>query len=179
MAISRQTKESQVSEFGELLKAAKMTVFADYTGVSVGELQELRRSARESNVVIKVIKNRLVRVSLQQQESLKGVDTSLLTGHLLYAISAEDEVAPAQILAQFAKTHPQLQLIGGLDSLAAKMLSTATVKSLASLPSKDQLRGMLVSTIAAPLTQLMGVISGAQRGFVQVLAQKADKANLN
>lgn len=174
MAISRETKERQVAEFSDMLSAAKMTVFAQYSGISVAELQELRRSARESGVTIKVVKNRLVRVALEQNESYKKADTGALTGQLLYATSSEDEVAPAQVLAQFGKTHDQLKLAGGFDP-SGTVLDQAAVKALADLPTKDQLRGMLVSTIAAPLTKVLGVVNGAQRGFVQVISQQAEK----
>ncbi|MBC7746677.1 50S ribosomal protein L10 [Pedobacter sp.] len=174
MAISRDKKRSLVSEFSEALASSKMTVAASYAGVSVAELQELRRTARESGVTIKVIKNRLVRVALEQSDTFKKADTSLLQGPLLYALSAVDEVAPAQVIAAFAKKHPQMELIAGFDASGAS-LDTAAVKVLADLPTKDQLRGMVVSTIAAPLTQMLGVLNGAQRGFAQVLSQHSEK----
>lgn len=173
MAITRDTKESQVAAVSELLASARMTAFAQYQSVSVADLQELRRAAREAGVTIKVVKNRLVRVAMQQADTYKNTDTSLLTSQLLYAVSADDEVAPAQVLAKFAKTHPELKLAGGFDG-EGTALSEANIKVLADLPSKDQLRGMLVGTIAAPLTQFMGVVNGAQRGFVQVLSQRSE-----
>ncbi len=173
MAISRDKKQALVNEFATALAESKMTVAAAYGGLSVADLQELRRTAREAGVTIKVIKNRLVRVALASIDSHKDADTSLLEGQLLYAMSAEDEVAPAQVLAVFAKTHETVQLIAGYDS-TGKALDTAAVKALADLPTKDQLRGMVVSTIAAPLTQMLGVMNGAQRGFAQVLSQRAE-----
>src|SRR6266496_4888587 len=99
MAISRDKKQTLVSELGGLLGSAKMTTYAAYEGLSVADLQELRRAAREANVTVKVVKNRLVRVALEQSETLKNVDTSTLKGQLLYAMSDSDEVAPAQALA--------------------------------------------------------------------------------
>lgn len=173
MAISRQTKEAQVAEFAELLSAAKLTVFAQYQGLTVKELQSLRRAARESGVTIKVVKNRLVRVAMSQTEQLKDVDTSLMKGQLLYAMSADDEVAPAQVLATFAKTHDALQLIGAVDA-AGTLMEQADVKALASLPTKDQLRGMLVGTIAAPLSGFVNVLAGNVRGVLNVLNARAE-----
>ena len=82
----------------------------------MAELQELRKAAREANVVIKVVKNRLVRVALQGIDTYKEAETDLLVGQLVYAISAEDEVMPAKVLDTFAKTHPALQLAGGFSS---------------------------------------------------------------
>lgn len=173
MAISRQTKETQVAELAELLGAAKLTVCAQYQGLTVKELQSLRRAAREANVTIKVVKNRLVRVALSQTEALKDVGTSALTGQLLYALSSEDEVAPAQVLAKFAKEHEALKLVSAIDATGT-VLAEADVKALANLPTKDQLRGILVGTIAAPLTGFVNVMAGNVRGVLNVLNARAE-----
>jgi len=174
MAISRDKKNTLVAELADLFAGAKGTAGAAYAGISVADMQQLRAAARENNVVIKVVKNRLVRVALSQNEKFANADTSLLTGQLVYAFSSEDEVAPAQILAAFAKKHPQVTLVAGFDG-TGKSLDTATVNALANLPTKDQLRGQVVSVIAAPLTQFLGVANGAQRGFAQVLSQRAEQ----
>ncbi|MEI7689969.1 MAG: 50S ribosomal protein L10, partial [Candidatus Saccharibacteria bacterium] len=172
MAISRDKKNTLVAELTELFATAKGTVGAAYTGLSVKNLQELRAAARANDVVIKVAKNRLVRVALGSNDKFKAADTSLLTGQLIYAFSSTDEVAPAQVLAKFAKSHPELKLVAGFDN-SGTTLDTATVIALSTLPTKDQLRGQLVSVIAAPLTGFLGVANGAQRSFAQVLSQRA------
>ena len=173
MAITRDKKNTLVAELAELFASAKGTVGATYTGLSVANLQELRASARENNVVIKVAKNRLVRVALAGNDKFKSADTSLLTGQLVYAFSDADEVASAQVMAKFAKSHPELKLVVGFDGSGAS-LDTAMVMAMATLPTKDQLRGQLVSVIAAPLSQFLSVANGAQRGFAQVLSQRAE-----
>ena len=173
MAISRDKKQQLVTELNELLSSAKSTAVASYPGVTVAQMQELRKIARESGVTIKVVKNRLVRVAMSEIPALKETDTSLLTGQLIYAFSSEDEVAPAQILAKFAKTTPAVELVAGFDN-SGTAFSTEEIKALANLPTKDQLRGQVVSVIAAPLTQFLGVANGAQRGFAQVLSQRAE-----
>lgn len=174
MAISRDKKTELVSELTNVLASAKLTAAAKYSGLGVADLQDLRRTARQADVTIKVVKNRLLRVAMEQSDKFKDADKSLLEGQLLYAYSVDDEVAPAQVLANFAKTHPEVELVAGF-SADGKALDTASVKALADLPSKDQLRGQVVGVIAAPLTQMLGVINGAQRGFAQVLSQQADK----
>lgn len=173
MAITRDKKLTLVAELAELFANAKGSAGAAYTGLSVADMQELRANARAVGVTILVVKNRLVRVALQQSDKFKDADTSLLTGQLVYAFSNEDEVASAQVLANFAKKNPALKLIVGFDG-SGVTLDTAAVTALASLPSKDQLRGQVVSVIAAPLTQFLGVANGAQRGFAQVLSQRAE-----
>jgi large subunit ribosomal protein L10 len=175
MAISRAQKEQQVAELSELLAASRMTVMAQYSGMSVTNSQALRSKAKENNTTIKVVKNRLVKVALDQVEALKGADTSLLNGQLLYAFNPDDEVAPAQALAQFAKEHPELKLIGAIDA-EGNTLDEAQITRLASLPSKDQLRGQLVGVLAGPARGLVTVLSGNLRGLVNVL--NAHKDNL-
>lgn len=172
MAITRQKKETQVAELAELLAKAKMTAFAAYPGVSVKELQSLRRSARESGVSIKVVKNRLVKIALSKNDALKNVDTTILKGQLLYAIGLEDEVAPAKVLAKFAKENENLVLLGGINS-EGNLLEQADIRHLASLPSKEQLRSILVGTLAAPLSGFVNVVAGNVRGVLNVLNARA------
>ncbi len=173
MAISRDKKEALVAELTELFANSKSSAGAVYTGLSVADLQALRKAGREQGVAIKVSKNRLIKVALSSVDKFKSADTSLLNGQLVYAFSNDDEIAPAQLLAKFAKTNPNLQLTVGFNDQGA-ILDTKSVQVLAELPSKDQLRGQMVSVIAAPLTKLLGVAGGAQRGFVQVLSQRAE-----
>ena len=172
MAISKEKKDAQVAELVELFKNAKIAVTAKYTGLTVQDVQDLRKEAREAGVVIKVVKNRLVKVALQKSDNYKSADATSLTDQLLYAFSSEDEVAPAQVLAKFAKTHGSLQLVSGFSE--GNSLTTSIVNELASLPTKDQLRGQFVSVLAAPLTRFLGVANGTQRGMTQVLAQRAE-----
>lgn len=172
MAISKDKKQAQVAELVALFNSTKVAVTAKYTGLTVQDVQDLRKAARESDVVIKVVKNRLVRVALKETGDYKEADSSSLTDQLLYAFSSEDEVAPAQVLAKFAKTHSDLKLVSGFSD--GNALDTSAVTLLASLPSKDQLRGQMVSVIAAPLSQFLNVANGTQRGFTQVLAQRAE-----
>lgn len=172
MAITRDKKQSLVTELTELLKTSKMTVFAHYDGLSVADMQKLRRSARENGITIKVVKNRLVRVALSQNADLKSADTSALTGQLLYAVSSEDEVAPAQSLAAFAKTNPALKLVGAISADGTN-LDTEEVKALATLPSKNELIAQVVANLASPLHDVLGGLSGNLHGLLDGIEAKA------
>lgn len=172
MAITRDKKQTLVSELSDLLKDSRMTVFAHYDGLSVADLQTLRRAAREQGVVIRVVKNRLVRVALTQNENLKDTDTSGLTGQLLYAISAQDEVAPAQTLAAFAKTHDALKLAGAI-SAEGKLLQIDEVKALATLPSKNELIAQVVATLGSPLNDVLSGLSGNLHALLDGIEAKA------
>lgn len=173
MAITREKKTAIVDELTDLLRGSRMTVAAEYQGLSVQNLQELRRTAREANTSIKVTKNRLLKLASSNVENLKDVDTSALKGQLIYAFNAEDEVAPAQVFAAFMKAHPQLKFVGAITA-DGTFIDADDVKALASLPSKQQLRGMLVGTIAAPLSGFANVLAGNVRGVLNVLNARAE-----
>lgn len=172
MAITRDKKNALVAEVTELLSSSKMTVFAQYQGIGVADLQELRRAAREAGVTIKVVKNRLVRVALASIDTYKDVDTSSLTGQLIYAVSAEDEVAPAQVMNEFAKTHPALQFVGAISGEGAN-LSADEVKALAGLPSRDQLIGEVVSQLLSPVHDITNGLSGNLHALLDGVEAKA------
>lgn len=172
MAITRDKKNTLVAEMSDVLQDAKMTVFAQYQGLSVADVQELRRAAREAGVTIKVIKNRLVRVALGSNKTYKDTDTSALTGQLLYAISTTDEVAPAQVLDAFAKTHPALVFVGAFSGEGAT-LSAADVQALAGLPSKDQLIGQVVAQLLSPVHDITNALSGNLHALLDGVSAKA------
>lgn len=172
MAISRDKKNALVAEITEVLQSSKMTVFAKYQGLSVADLQTLRRTAREAGVTIKVVKNRLVRVALESIDTYKGIDTSALTGQLVYALSGEDEVAPAQVLNDFAKTHPQLVFAGAFSGEGA-VLSADDVKALAGLPSKNQLIAEVVAQLLSPVHDVTNALSGNLHALLDGVEAKA------
>lgn len=172
MAITRDKKNTLVAELSETLTASKMTVFAHYQGLNVADIQELRRSAREAGVTILVVKNRLVRVALESLENYKGIDASSLTGQLLYATSTTDEVAPAQVLNTFAKTHPQLAFAGAFSGIGA-LLNPEDVKALAGLPSKNQLIAEVVAQLLSPVHDITNALSGNLHGLLDSVAAKA------
>ena len=172
MAISRDKKNALVAEISEAMSTAKMTVFAQYDGLSVANVQELRRAARASGVSIKVVKNRLVRVAMASVDTYKDTDTAALTGQLLYAFSSEDEVAPAQVLDAFAKTHPELRFAGGFSGVGA-LLSADDVKALAGLPSKEQLIAQVVAQLLSPVHDITNALSGNLHALLDGVEAKA------
>ena len=172
MAISRDKKQALVAQMSESFDTAKAFAFAHYNGLSVADVQELRRSAREAGVTILVVKNRLVRVAMGEQKTFKDTDTSALTGQLIYAYSQDDEVAPAQVLHTFAKTHPALQLAGGF-SAEGHALSASDVTSLAGLPSKEQLIAEAVAQLLSPVHDVTNALSGNLHALLDGVEAKA------
>jgi large subunit ribosomal protein L10 len=172
MAISRDKKNTLVADLGELLGGAKAIVYAQYQGLSVADVQQLRAAARENGVTIKVVKNRLVRVAMSENETFKSTDVSALTGQLLYASSSEDEVAPAKVLDTFAKTNPALVIAGGFSDEGAN-LSAEQVKALASLPSKNQLIAEVVAQLLSPVHDVTNALSGNLHALLDGVSAKA------
>lgn len=173
MALTRDKKQELVTEISELFKNSKLTVLANYSGLGVKQIQELRRNARDNQTKLKVVKNRLVLKAMDGIDTYKDTDRSIFKDQLLYAFNADDEVAPAQVLANFAKKNTALEFVGAVTA-DGEVLSVEDVKNLASLPNKDQLRGQLVGTLAAPLTGFVNVLSGNMRGFINILNARAE-----
>lgn len=173
MALSKQKKYEIVDEIAKLLSESKLTVLASYPGTTVKAMQQLRHEASENGTKVKVIKNRLVKKAVEQSGLWSKDVLEKFSGQLLYAFNNEDEVAPAQSLAAFAKINPTLEFVGALTA-DGQFLSADDVKELASLPSKEQLRAQLVGTIAAPLSGFVNVLSGSMRGMVYILKARAD-----
>lgn len=172
MAITRDKKQALVAKMNDVFTNARAVAFASYDGLSVADVQQLRRTAREQGVTILVIKNRLVRVAMSEIKTFKDTDTSSLTGQLIYAYSNDDEVAPAQVLHTFAKTHPVLQLAGGFSS-EGLALSAADATALAGLPSKEQLIGQVVAQLLSPVHDVTNALSGNLHALLDGVEAKA------
>lgn len=172
MALNKAQKDDVVSEVSDLLKSAKMTVVAKYQGTTVKALQQLRRDAKNNGTKVKVVKNRLVIKAMQQNDTLKGADTSSLEGMLLYAFNAEDEVAPAQALHAFAKANPSIEFVCAFDSTGTFM-GADDVKALATLPGKNDLIAQVVATLLSPVNDVTNALSGNLHALLDGVEAKA------
>lgn len=172
MALTKHAKDDIVAEISDLLSSSKMTVVAKYQGTTVKALQQLRRDAKENGTKIKVVKNRLVIKALAANSALKDADTSELAGMLLYAFNSEDEVAPAQKLAAFAKANPTLEFVGAY-SAEGTFLDAAEVKALSALPGKDQLIAQVVAQLLSPVHDVTNALSGNLHALLDGVEAKA------
>lgn len=159
MAISKDKKNTLVADLTALLSDSKMVVYAKYEGLTVAELQELRKLAREANVKIKVVKNRLVKVAMKEIAAYKDTDASGLTGQLLYALGTDEDFDAAKVLTKFAKTHAKMELVGGFNGDGAA-LSKEEVTTLGNLPTKNELIAQVVDTL---LGGINGIVSGLEK----------------
>ncbi len=172
MALTKVQKDEVIAEVSDLLKTSKMTVVAKYQGTTVKALQDLRRQSRDIGTRVKVVKNRLVIQALNGTAALKDVEVSALEGMLLYAFNSEDEVAPAQILASFAKANPSIEFVGAI-SADGKFLSADDVKALATLPSKSQLIAQVIATLLSPVHDVTNALSGNLHALLDGVEAKA------
>jgi len=172
MALTKQAKHDVVAEVAGLLASSRMTVVAAYPHTTVKAMQQLRRDARANGTKVRVVKNRLVIKAMAAQTALKDTDTSKLTGQLVYAFNSEDEVAPAQVVAAFARTNPTLEFVGAIQA-DGKFLSADEVKALAILPGKAELIAQVVATLSSPLDGILNGLSGNLHALLDGVAAKA------
>ncbi|MFB5678956.1 50S ribosomal protein L10 [Paenibacillus terreus] len=142
-----QAKQETVEAVTAKLRESATTVVADYRGLTVAQVTELRKQLREAGIEFQVLKNTLLRRATAAAE-LTELD-SALTGPTAIAFSTEDAVAPAKILNDFAKKNDALKLKGGV--LEGRVVSVEEVKALAELPSREGLLSMLLSVLQAPV----------------------------
>jgi large subunit ribosomal protein L10 len=159
-----QDKKAIVADVGAQLAGAQTVVLAEYRGIPVEQLTKLRASARDQGVYLRVLKNTLARRAAQGTQFEPLADS--MVGPLIYGISA-DPIASAKVLQNFAKTQDKLVITAG--SYNGKLLDVAGVKSLASIPSRDELLSQLLGVMLAPVSAMARVLGA-------VAAQKAEGA---
>lgn len=166
MPKTRQQKKEVLDKLTTDLQNAKSATLSTFTAVTVKADQELRRSLKAENVSYGVVKKTLLRKVFEKL----GYDQAPLddlSGNITLAISAEDEVAPAKLVNQFAKDNDGMSIQGGF--LENKWVDAVKMNALALLPSKDELIAKTVGTIKAPLNSFVNVLAGNTRNLVNVL----------
>ena len=142
-----QEKQEAVAAVAAKISESSSTIIADYRGLNVSQVTELRKQLREAGVEFQVLKNSIVRRATEGTD-LEGLN-SILTGPTAVAFSKEDAVVPAKILNNFAKANDALKLKGGV--VEGRVVSMEEVKALAELPSREGLLSMLLSVLQAPV----------------------------
>lgn len=171
MAKTREKKEKIIVDLDQKVQAMKSAVIVDYKGLKVKEIEELRNNLRKVGVTFNVSKNTLTKIALTKH----GIEFSegAFKKPVAVAFAMDDEVAPAKEIVLFAKKNEAIEIVGGI--LEKKYIDESMVRTLAALPTKEQLRGQVVSTIAAPLSGMMTVINGNLRGLVTALKELSEK----
>lgn len=171
LSLPTQGKIDAVAEIGEKFASSQGMLLVDYRGLSVKKAEELRRSLREAGSELKVYKNNLVKIVLEEQK-VEGLD-ELLAGPTACVFIEGDPVAPAKAIKDFAKENPLLEIKGGYTS--GNVLSVDQVIAIADLPSREELIAKLLGTLNNPVTKVVRVINGPATSLVTALKAIADQ----
>jgi len=166
MALSIEQKKAVVAEVAEVAKTALAVVAAEYRGLTVDDLTELRVKARESGVYLKVAKNTLVRRAVEGTE-FECMQESL-TGPLLLAFSMEDPGAAARLVKDYMKSHDKL--ITKLVAVGGEVYGASELERLSSLPTYDQAIAMLMGVMKAPVEKFVRTLVAPHTKLVRTIA---------
>lgn len=171
MALRLEQKQAFVAEVANVAAKAHSAIAAEYRGLTVPEMTELRKRARESQVYLRVVKNTLAR------RALAGTDYACmsegLVGPLLLAFSLEEPGSAARVIKEFAKEHEQLK--PKLVAFGGKLYSPEELDRLASLPTKEQAISMLMAVMKAPVQKLVRTLAEPHAKLVRVIAAVRDQ----
>jgi len=170
LGLSLEQKQATVSEIAAKLKGAQAVIVAEYRGLDVGRITQLRSKARTSGLYLRVLKNTLARRAVQGTPFEKLADQ--MVGPLMYGI-AEDPVVGAKLLSEFAKDNEQFVIKAG--AMPNAVMSVKDVRALALLPSRQELLATLLGTMQAPVAKLVRTMNEVPAKFVRTLAALRDQ----
>jgi large subunit ribosomal protein L10 len=171
MALNLEDKKALVAEVAEVAAKAQSVVAAEYRGLSVGQMTELRAKARKSGVYVRVVKNTLARKALAGT-SFESVGPKL-KGPLVLAFSKDDPGAAARVVKDFAKTNEKL--VATLVSLGGQVLPAKDLETVASLPTREQALSILLGTLKAPVQKFVSTLAAAPSKLVRTVAAVRDQ----
>jgi large subunit ribosomal protein L10 len=171
MALNLEDKKALVAEVAEVAAKASSVVAAEYRGLSVGQMTELRAKARKSGVYVRVVKNTLARKALAGT-SFESVGPKL-KGPLVLAFSKDDPGAAARVVKDFAKTNEKL--VATLVSLGGQVLPAKDLETVASLPTREQALSILLGTLKAPVQKFVSTLAAAPSKLVRTVAAVRDQ----
>jgi large subunit ribosomal protein L10 len=168
--VDRAAKKAAVTELNGVFKTSNVVVVAHYAGLTVAQMQNLRKQARQAGASVKVAKNRLAKIALE------GTDVAsvapLLKGPTVIAYSG-DPVAAPKVAADFAKANEKFVILGG--AMGKTSLNPDGIKALAALPSLDELRAKIVGLLVAPATKIAQLANAPAAKLARVVQAHAAK----
>ena len=171
MALTLEDKKRLVKEVNAVAGDSVTAVAAEYRGLSVEEMTDLRREARKAGVYLRVVKNTLARRAVEGTEFECMKDT--LKGPILLAFAKEDPGAAARVINDFAKEHDALQAVS--LSIGGELLPGSDLKKLAELPTLDQARAMLLGLFVAPMNQLVRTLAEPSAMLARTLSARGNQ----
>src|SRR6201996_2834604 len=171
MALNLEDKKTLVAEVAEVAAKAQSVVAAEYRGLTVGQMTDLRSKARTQGVYMRVVKNTLARKALAGT-SFESVGPKL-KGPLVLAFSKDDPGAAARVVKDFAKANDKL--VATLVSLGGRILPPKDLDAVASLPTREQALSMLLGTLKAPVQKFVSTLAAAPSKLVRTVAAVRDQ----
>jgi large subunit ribosomal protein L10 len=157
MALTKEQKTKQVNSIKEKVLQQKSMVFVDFAKVPSKDMFGLRKSLKEQGCNLKIVKKTLARIAFGQANiSYWNKIKSAIPGQLALVLGMEDEIAPARIANNFAKTHENFKILGGI--FENRFIEKERVLVLANIPTRNELLGRLVGSIASPMSSFARVI---------------------
>jgi large subunit ribosomal protein L10 len=170
LSLNLTEKKAVVAEVAEQVADAQALIFAEYRGCAVGDMTALRVEARKSGVYLRVLKNTLVRRSVEGTPFAELADK--MVGPLVYGISS-DPVAVAKVMSNFAKENDKFVIKAG--AMPNQVLDENGIKALATMPSREELLSKLLGTMQAPIAKFVQTLNEVPTKFVRGLAAVRDQ----
>ncbi|MFH0838480.1 MAG: 50S ribosomal protein L10 [Patescibacteria group bacterium] len=165
MAVTRQKKEESLKELVEKFGRSKSVVFANYRGLDVASISEIRRELRKEDAEMKVAKKTLM--GLAAKDQVGELDKNMMDGPVVATFSYEDPLSGIRVLFKFSKKNENLRLLGGI--IDGKMVSPEVIQQYAKLPGRNELLAKLLGSLNAPLAGFVGIGNSLIGGIVRVL----------
>lgn len=176
MALTKDQKTAQLTELTDKMSSASSLILANYIGLSVSEVSELRGQLKEADAEMKVAKKTLMKIAAKDA-GIENFAESEFEGPVSIIFSFGDPLSGAQTAFKFSKDHKQVQIIGGMFD--GKILSKEEALELAQMPSRDVLLATFVGMIRSPLTNFAGICNSPLSGFARALSGLAEKGGVS
>ena len=165
MAVSKQQKEDILQQMVDKFGKSKSVVFAEYRGLDVASLSDLRGRLRKENAEMQVAKKTLMRLAGEKNDFV--LDKSIMEGPVAATFSYEDPMSGIKVLFNFAKQNDKLKLLGGV--VDGKVVGPEVIQEYAKLPGREELLAKLIGSMNAPVSGSVGLLNNLIAGFVRVL----------
>ena len=172
MAITKEKKKQVVDSLTEQIKGSKSAVLLDFKGTTVNDLEDVRNELRQVKASMKVVKKTLIKMALENA-GLNVTDMPVLEGEIALAFGLESEIDAPKVIGNAVKSKKNMRILGGL--MENKFLSDQDVLALSKLPTREELLGKFVGTIAAPVNNLVWGLGDVAGRLVRVLGAISQK----
>lgn len=165
MPLTKEQKKKIIEGLEEKIDRQKIVIFADFTGIKVKDLTDLRKKLKKTDSELRVAKKTLTKISFEK-EGLE-IDIKKLQGEIALVFGYKEQIQPAKTVYQFALANPNLKILGGC--FENKFVVAEKIIELAQLPTKEELLAKLVGNISAPISNFISVLQGNIKGLINII----------